>query len=400
MVKKYTKTDGTVTVSGGDGKIVTNLPSEQALNKARNKNQSLINELQGEEKTWAEKQKEHTEQLIKNIETGVENLASSGQIENFMQHLVKFHKYSFNNQFLIWMQNPEATQVAGYNRWEEVGRQVRKGEQGLEVLAPVMIKIKDKDKLTGEDVERQYMKGFRSVYVFDVAQTDPAEHVFQTEEQKRAFISEWESKGYTAEVNPQNPLSVTITKPPQSPAKLLEGEAPQEMKNFVESELENLGVKVELMSTEKMGGANGQSWKDPATGEIKVSVRDDVDDAQKYKTLVHELMHVQLGHLDRMDEYHNAGHRGEMEVAVEALSYMIGNRFGLDTSDYSTGYMAMWSKQNKDRLKKVLDEDVVPFYKTLAEKLPSLEEEELPMGTQAQKRRAAKKNKKTRWSKK
>lgn len=397
MVKKYTKTDGTVTVSGGDGKILTNLPSSQTLANAKNKTQTLLKDLKdntNDGKTWAEKQKEHTEQLIKNIETGVENLAASGQIENFIKHMSSFHNYSFNNQFLIYMQNPNATQVAGYNRWEEVGRQVRKGEQGLEVLAPVMIKLKDKDKITGEEVERQYMKGFRSVHVFDVAQTDPAEHVFQTEEQKQAFISEWENKGYSAEINPQNPLSVTITKPPQSPAKLLEGEAPQEMKNFVESELENLGVKVELMSKEKMGGANGQSWKDPSTGEIKVSVRDDVDDAQKYKTLVHELMHVQLGHLERMDEYRNAGHRGEMEVAVEALSYMIGNRFGLDTSDYSTGYMAMWSKQNKDKLKKVLDEDVVPFYKTLAEKLPSFEEEPLPMGTQAQKRRTAKKNKK------
>jgi antirestriction protein ArdC len=404
MVKKYSKTDGTVTVSGDDGKILTNLPSSQTISQAKARSQQLINDLtesESSEKSWSEKQKEHTEQLLKNIEVGVENLAASGQIENFIKHMSSFHNYSFNNQFLIWMQNREATQVAGYNRWEELGRQVRKGEQGLSILAPVMIKIKKKDDITGEEVEVQHMKGFRAVFVFDVAQTEPAEYIFGNENERDIFIKEWEDKGYTAEINPLKPLSVTITKAPQSPAKLLEGEAPEEMKQFVEKEMESLGIEYETKSQDAMGGANGQSWKDSSTGNIKISVRNDVDDAQKYKTLVHELMHVHLGHLDRMDEYKNHGHRGEMEVAVEALSYMIGNRFGLDTSDYSTGYMALWSKQNKDKLKKVLEEDVVPFYKKIAEKLPSLEEETPPMGTAALKRKTSKQSsKKTRWGKK
>jgi len=405
-MKTFRKNDNTVTVKGNDGKIVTNLPAPEDLNKAKQKQESLKTlgvetDTPTEGKTWAEQQKEHTEGLLKTIETSVENLAASGDIENFMQHMSKFHQYSFHNQVLIWVQNQEATQVAGYNRWEEMGRQVRKGEKGMDILAPVIIKAKEKDQITGEETTKEIMKGFRAVKVFDLAQTEPAEYLFKTNQERDEFIAEWETKGYTAEINPENPMKVTISKAPESPAKLLKGQAPAEMVSFVEQELKTLGVEVEEKSAGSMGGANGQSWK-AQDGSIRISVRDDVDDAQKYKTLVHEIMHVQLGHLDRTDDYHTGegGHRGEMEVAVEALSFMVGSRFGLDTSNYSTGYMALWSKQNKEKLKKVLNEDVMPHYKKISERLPQLEETTPPMGTAAQRKREVKASTKKNWRRK
>lgn len=400
-MKTFKKADNTTTVQGKNGKIVTNLPAPERLSAAKTNLQNLNVETNpadtsSEDKSWTERQKEHTEGLLKAIEVGVENIAESGQIENFIKHMSKFHNYSLNNQMLIWIQNPEASQVAGYNRWEETGRQVRKGEKGLEILAPITFKVKNKDKADGEEDERTIMKGFRVVRVFDISQTEPAEHVFKTEKERDAFIEEWSQKGYEATINQSNPLSLTISKTPESPAKILQGEAPKAMVDFVEDEIKELNVKVEYKSSQLMGGANGQSWKDPVTGETRISVRDDVDDAQKYKTLVHEIMHVRLGHLDRMEDYHNGegGHRGDMEVAVEALSFMVGDRFGLNTSDYSTGYMALWSKQNKDKLKNVLNNDVMPFYKKISSKLPSIEEETPPMGTVAQKKKAAKPSKK------
>lgn len=400
-MKTFKKADNTTTVQGKNGKIVTNLPAPERLSAAKTNLQNLNVETKptdtsSEDKSWTERQKEHTEGLLKAIEVGVENIAESGQIENFIKHMSKFHNYSLNNQMLIWIQNPEASQVAGYNRWEETGRQVRKGEKGLEILAPITFKVKNKDKADGEEDERTIMKGFRVVRVFDISQTEPAEHVFKTEKERDAFIKEWSEKGYEATINPSNPLSLTISKTPESPAKILQGEAPKAMVDFVENEIKELNVEVEYKSSQLMGGANGQSWKDPITGETRISVRDDVDDAQKYKTLVHEIMHVRLGHLDRMEDYHNGegGHRGDMEVAVEALSFMVGDRFGLNTSDYSTGYMALWSKQNKDKLKNVLNNDVMPFYKKISSKLPSIEEETPPMGTVAQKKRATKPSKK------
>lgn len=408
MVKKYSKTDGTVTVSGNDGKIITNLPSNETLKQAKTKADALTAELSNttdsNEMSYAEKQKKHTEELMRSIEANVDIMIESGQIDQFVAHMQKFHNYSLNNQMLIWIQNPEATQVAGYNRWEETGRQVRKGEKGLEILAPITFKVKEPHPITGEEVEKTYMKGFRSVRVFDISQTDPAEYIFANETERNTFINEWESKGYTAAINPNNPLSVTITETPQSPAKLLEGEAPKEMITFVEQEFEKAGITPSTNHDTVLGEANGASWKDPHTGEIKVAVKSTLDEAQKYKTLVHELMHIKLGHLDRMDEYHsaNGGHRGEMEVAVEALSYMVGNRFGLDTSNYSTGYMAGWARQNKNKLKEVLEKDVLPFYKEITDSLPSIEKALPPMGTQASRKHAAKKStkRKTKWRKK
>jgi antirestriction protein ArdC len=408
MVKQYRKNDNTVTVKGDDGKILTNLPAPETLTAAKTKLDNIADlnpnteNPNNEGKTWSELQKEHTEGLLKTIETEFDRLVESGDIDNFINHMSKFHKYSLNNQMLIWIQNPEATEVAGYNRWEEMGRQVRKGERGMDILAPITFKVKETNPITGEEKEQTYMKGFRAVKVFDIEQTEPAEYVFTTEAEKQAFMKEWKDKGYEIDINPENPLKLTIAKAPTSPAKLLEGEAPKEMITFVEEELKIMGVTYEMKTTDEMGGANGQSWKDPRTGEIKVSVRSDVDDAQKYKTLVHEMMHIQLGHLDRMDEYKQHGHRGEMEIAVETLSYMVGNRFGLDTKQYSTGYMAMWSGQNKEKLKKVLDEEVLPFYKKISEKLPNIEPETPPMGTLAQRKRANKAAAKTkpRWRKK
>lgn len=342
------------------------------------------------EKDASEKSaKERIDGLLKSIDEGVKSIIESGKMEQYLSHISKFHNYSFGNQMLIFIQRPNATQVAGYNKWEEMGRQVKKGEKGIEILAPVMIKKKKIDEATGEEKEDTVRVGFRSVRVFDISQTEPALYEFKSESELAAFVSEWEGKGYKVERDSSKPFAARITGNPDSGSKLLEGEAPESMKTFIHSQIESLGVTIKYGNVG--GGANGASWKDPSTGKVGISVRDDVAPAQQIKTLTHELMHVKLGHLDRMDEYHTSdgGHRGEMEVAVEALSFMVGKHFGLDTGDYSHGYMAGWATNNPDKIRRVLEEDVVPFFKEFMKELPTLEPE-LPMGTAAQKRRAYK----------
>lgn len=333
--------------------------------------------------------KAKVEALMKAIEDGVENVIDSGEIENFLAHMGKFHNYSFGNQMLIYIQKPEATQVAGYNSWEEQGRQVKKGETGIVILAPVMIKKKKTNEL-GIEEEDTVRIGFRDVRVFDVSQTEPALYEFKNEEELAAFTKEWTDKGYEVTIDSEKPHAARITKTPSSPAKLLEGQAPPQMKNFVLERIASEGVEIQYGNVG--GGANGASWKDSTTGAIRISVRDDVSEAQQIKTLTHELMHVKLGHLDRMDEYHSkdGGHRGEMEVAVEALSFMVGNHFGLDTGDYSHGYMAGWARSNKGKLKEVLEKDVMGFFKEFMSELPKIEEEHPPMGTAATRRREMK----------
>lgn len=344
--------------------------------------------------------KERIDGLMKAIEDGVDRVIESGDIDNLLEHMGKFHRYSFSNQMLIYIQKPESTEVAGYNRWEEMGRQVKKGERGIEILAPIFIK-KKKEEDDGTVKEETFTR-FRSVRVFDISQTEPALYEFNSQEELEAFQKEWEGKGYEVTLDSAKPFSARITASPKGGTRLLEGQAPPAMKSFVLNSIESQGVEIQYGNVG--GGANGASWKDPSTGAIRISVRDDVSEAQQVKTLTHELMHVRLGHLDRMDEYHTSdgGHRGEMEVAVEALSFMVGNHFGLDTSDYSHGYMAGWARSNKARLKEVLEKDVAPFFKDFLGELP--EEEHPPMGTSAIKRRALKESQKskskTSWRKK
>jgi antirestriction protein ArdC len=339
--------------------------------------------------------KERIDALLKSIDDGINGVIESGDIEKYLAHISKFHGYSFGNQMLIYIQKPDASQVAGYNKWEEMGRQVRKGERGIDILAPIMIKKKKTDESTGIEVEDTVRIGFRGVKVFDVSQTEPALHEFKNEEEVAAFTKEWSDKGYTVERDSEKPYAARITKTPQGGAKLLEGEAPPVMTSFIETQISSSGATIQYGGVG--GGANGSSEKDGMGGVI-IKVRDDVSKAQQVKTLTHELMHVKLGHLDRMDEYHtkDGGHRGEMEVAVEALSFMVGKHFGLDTGDYSHGYMAGWAMNNKDKVKRVLQEDVVPFFKEFMKSLPNLEAE-MPMGTAAVKRRDSKAAKKTTW---
>ena len=86
----------------------------------------------------------------------------------------KFHRYSANNCLLILMQRPEATRVAGYRAWQQLGRQVRKGEKGIKILAPIRRKVAE-DEETGEAVRVAKLVGFKTATVFNVSQTDGEE---------------------------------------------------------------------------------------------------------------------------------------------------------------------------------------------------------------------------------
>ena len=102
------------------------------------------------------------------LNAGVSELLDSQTWRDALKFKARFHTYSFNNALLIYLQRPDVTLVAGYRRWQELGRQVRKGETSLAILAPIVCKIA-KEK-SGEEERR--VVGFRSARVFDVSQTD------------------------------------------------------------------------------------------------------------------------------------------------------------------------------------------------------------------------------------
>lgn len=236
------------------------------------------------------KQNGRVEELHAALERGVASLVDSDSWKAWLSVQSRFHRYSWNNTLLIMIQCPEATQVAGYRTWQGLGRQVRKGEKSIGILAPMFAKAKDKN---GEDEKR--LIGFRAVSVFDYSQTDG------------------------------DPL-------PTSGVALLEGEAPEGLWDALAAQVEANGYALERGDC---GGANG--WTNGTTKTIRV--RDDVSDAQAVKTLAHEVAHMML-HMDSDDAM---THRGLAEVEAESVGYIVAGAHGMDTSGYSFGYISGWA---------------------------------------------------------
>lgn len=236
------------------------------------------------------KQNGRVEELHQTLEAGVASLVDGDSWKAWLGTQAKFHRYSWNNTLLIMMQKPEATQVAGYRTWQGMGRQVRKGEKSIGILAPIFAKAKDAE---GKDEKR--LVGFRAVSVFDVSQTDG------------------------------EPL-------PTSGVALVEGDAPAGLWDALAAQVEANGYSLERG---ECGGANG--WTNGTTKTIRV--RDDVSDGQAVKTLAHEVAHMML----HMDGDEAMTHRGIAEVEAESVAFIVAGAHGMDTSGYTFGYVAGWA---------------------------------------------------------
>lgn len=116
------------------------------------------------------------EQARKIADQALEQLADalkdgrSEELTRYLAMLARFHKYSFGNVMLILSQKPDATHVAGFNTWKQLGRFVKKGEKGIVIIAPML--IRKQDEQASENDKPESMLRFRGVYVFDVSQTD------------------------------------------------------------------------------------------------------------------------------------------------------------------------------------------------------------------------------------
>lgn len=227
----------------------------------------------------------------------VEAMVSGDDWRAMLAVAAKFHRYSFRNICLIVSQAPEATQVAGYRSWQSMGRQVRKGERGIAILAPCTYRARRDDEETeaAEAPAQSVVRGWRVVRVFDVSQTDG------------------------------KPL------PGITPA-LLDGEAPEALWERLAALVAEEGYTLERGDC---GRANGST--DFATRVVRV--RSDVSEAQASKTLAHELAHVLL---HGPDQVAGAG-RAVAEVEAESVAFVICSAAGLDTDGYSFAYVSHWS---------------------------------------------------------
>ncbi len=236
------------------------------------------------------------EQLV----AGVEAITTSGQWLAYLAVAAKFTRYSANNTFLIMMQRPDATRVAGFHTWKSLGRSVKKGSKGIAILCPWVRRTTIEDTDNGETSTRAWVAGFRVGYVFDVADTE-------------------------GEDLPDNGLNVV------HPV----GVAPEGMWDTLVQRLDEAGYTVRFGP--EHDESLGVAWGCTHFGDRTVTVKSSADPAGACKTLAHELAHVLL-HSNRLYE-----HRGTVEVEAESVAYIVSAAWGLDTSSYSTGYLTAWS---------------------------------------------------------
>lgn len=260
--------------------------------------------------------------IQKKLEDGVREIFSSEKYRKYISAMSKFPRYSINNCILIASQLPEASLVCGFRKWQtEFNRTVNKGEHGIMILAPIKGKTEVEEEVFDENnkavvdengnqktekVTREYQT-FRPVYVFDVSQTsgDPIPALASELDENVDFFEETKR------------ILISISPVP---------------------------VSFEVIN----GGANG--YYSPTAGKIVVDER--LPQLQMLKTMIHEIAHATLGHGSKEDKWD----RQTKEVQAESVAYWVTQMIGLDTSDYSFGYISGWSKDKEvSELKESLD---------------------------------------------
>jgi antirestriction protein ArdC len=229
----------------------------------------------------------------------VTDLMNSEAYKRALEFRSKFHRYSFGNCWLIYHQCPNASLVAGFRRWKELGRQVRKGEKGITILAPMTYKREDEN---GEEIKK--VGGFRNAYLFDVSQTE-------------------------GEDVPQPPLP-----------KILEADSPH-IQLLIATAKRYASEQDITVKTANTGNALGKY----RPRENEILLRPDLPPLQTLKTLVHELAHAILHQISFINT-----DRHIQELEAESTAYLTLYELGLDASEYSFPYLLHWADDPKELL--------------------------------------------------
>jgi antirestriction protein ArdC len=246
--------------------------------------------------TAAERDARRREQLHR-LKQASEALLESDGWQRWLRTRSRFHRYSFRNTLLIAAQCPHASHVAGFRRWLELGRCVRKGERAIRIFAPVRYRRRDSDGNDDEAV--QELVGFKLAAVFDVSQTEPL-----------------------PEVDPV-PLD-----PPGQPVS---GDSHGHLLAPLEQHANTLGYTV---SYEPLTGRAGYC----SSKDHRIVVDADLPINGKVATLVHEVAHAHGIDYQRST-------RPEAELIVESVAYIVCAGAGLDTASESVPYLAGWNEQ-------------------------------------------------------
>ena len=269
--------------------------------------------------------KQRLKYITDSIENGIKELFESDKYQQYLQTMSRFHRYSVNNQMLIYMQNPNATLVAGFNKWhDQFGRNVKKGEKGIKIIAPTPYKKKIEETKLDPDtklpilddngnevkVEKEIqIPMFRVVSVFDVSQT--------------------------------------AGKPLPQLASDLSGNV-QNYDAFLEAIKRSSSVPITF---EPISNADGYFSLD----EQKIVIRDGMSEVQTVSALLHELAHSKLHNrtkddkvqTDEQDADTPKHDRNTEAVQAESISFAVCAYYGIKTEENSFGYIASWSESKE-----------------------------------------------------
>ena len=246
-------------------------------------------------------------QLVAQAEQQILKLTDSDRFKQYLNTLAKFHHYSARNIDLIYAQNPQATQVAGFKQWQTAfNRTVKRGAKAIRIAAPIIKKLTPAEKKRLDTTDERAIVGYRYLPVFDVSQTS-GEPVLSAKDFVKENLADH-----------QNVTSLYNA-----------------FKDYLNQQTDLKVIEVPL---ETLNGAKG--YFQPSTNEIVIG-SDESDNALKLKTLYHEYAHSQLHGLksafkDRPRAY--------QETQAEAVAYVAMQNIGVDTSNYSLGYVATWAK--------------------------------------------------------
>lgn len=272
------------------------------LDVQQSKNENLS--LTGQKKTVAEMiADKDTKGLAQVLKEGVKDYFNSDTYKIFLNTMSKLNNYSLNNLFLIVAQKKDASAVASFKAWQKLGRHVLKGQKALKIWAPYQVTRKDEKGQPVLDKKGQEVKDtrFRLVPVFDVSQTDGKElpqPVYELEGTHQDYANLYRAAKETAAAK---------------------------------------GVRLEI-SKEPM---EAHGYYSPT--ENKIVIRAGMSERETLSTIFHEMAHADLHNPKALEGQKLT--RTNKELQAESVAYVVANHYGLDTSSYSFGYLANWSKE-------------------------------------------------------
>lgn len=283
-------------------------------------------------------------EITERLEQGIKDLFESEKYKEYLCTMSKFYNYSFRNTVLIAMQRPDATYVAGYNSWKKnFDRQVKAQEHGIKILAPAPYKVQqeqtkldpvtqkpvlDADGKPVKEVVETTHPAFKVVTVFDVSQTEGKE-------------------------------------------------LPEITVNELIGSVENYAAFFEALKQESPVPISFENIPNGAKGfyshvEARIAIQDGMSEVQTVKTAIHEIAHAKLHAVGPDDKVapEDKKDRRTKEVEAESVAYTVCQRFGIETSDYSFGYVAGWSS---DKDVKELKGSLETIKRTAAEMIESID---------------------------